>query len=65
MKCPYCQSENLEGALICASCGRDVAVPATLIAERDDLLRKRDALRAELRQAREEMETIRLRRKSR
>ncbi|WP_426412891.1 hypothetical protein [Bradyrhizobium ganzhouense] len=65
MKCPYCQSENLEGALICASCGRDVAVPATLIAERDDLLRKRDALRAELRQAREEMEAIRLRRKSR
>lgn len=65
MKCPYCQSENLEGALICASCGRDVAVPATLIAERDDLLRKRDALRADLRQAREEMEAIMRRRKSR
>ncbi|MET3909714.1 DNA-directed RNA polymerase subunit RPC12/RpoP [Bradyrhizobium sp. S3.3.6] len=65
MKCPYCQSENLEGALICASCGRDVAVPATLIAERDDLLRKRDDLRAELRQARAEMEAIMQRRKSR
>ena len=65
MKCPYCQSGNLEGALICASCGRDVAVPATLIAERDDLLRKRDALRAELRQARDEMEAIMQRRKSR
>jgi DNA-directed RNA polymerase subunit RPC12/RpoP len=65
VKCPYCQSENLEGALICASCGRDVAVPATLIAERDDLLRKRDALRADLRQAREEMEAIMRRRKSR
>ncbi len=65
MKCPYCQSENLEGALICASCARDVAVPATLIAERDDLLRKRDALRADLRQAREEMEAIMRHRKSR
>jgi hypothetical protein len=65
VKCPYCQSENLEGALICASCGRDVAVPATLIAERDDLLRKRDALRADLSQAREEMEAIMRRRKSR
>ena len=65
MKCPYCKSDNVESALVCASCSRDIAVPATLIAERDDLLRKRDQLRDELRRARGEIETIRSRRKSR
>ena len=63
--CPYCQAENADGALVCASCARDIAVPATLIAERDDLLRKRDQLRDELTQARDEIEAIMLRRKSR
>lgn len=63
MRCPYCQSENMDGALVCVSCARDIAVPATLIAERDDLLRKRDALREELKQARDEVEAIMRRRK--
>jgi len=63
--CPYCRSAIAEGALVCASCGRDIAVPATLIAERDDLLRKREALRDELRRARDEVEAIMMRRKSR
>jgi hypothetical protein len=63
--CPYCQAENAERALVCASCSRDIAVPATLIAERDDLLRKRDQLRGELARARGEVEAIMLRRKSR
>jgi len=63
--CPYCRSGIAEGALVCASCGRDIAVPATLIAERDDLLRKREALRDELRRARDEVEAIMMRRKSR
>jgi len=63
--CPYCQAGNAEGALVCASCSRDIAVPATLIAERDDLLRKRDQLRDELTRARGEVEAIMLRRKSR
>ncbi|WP_283813020.1 hypothetical protein [Bradyrhizobium rifense] len=40
-------------------------MPATLIAERDDLLRKRDQLRVELTQARDEIEAIMRRRKSR
>jgi hypothetical protein len=40
-------------------------VPATLIAERDDLLRKRDQLRDELARARDEVETIMRRRTSR
>jgi hypothetical protein len=65
MNCPYCQSGNAESALACASCSRDIAIPATLIAERDDLLRKRDLLREELRRARHEIDAIRIRRKSR
>ena len=63
--CPYCQAENADSALVCASCARDIAVPATLIAERNDLLRKRDQLRAELARARDEVEAIMRRGKSR
>jgi hypothetical protein len=65
VKCPYCLSGTADGALVCAACGRDIAVPATLIAERDDLLRKRDQLRDELRRARDEVEAIMRPRKSR
>jgi hypothetical protein len=63
--CPYCQAENAVSALVCASCSRDIAVPATLIAERDELLRKRDQLRDELARARDEVETLMRRRTSR
>ena len=45
MMCPYCLSENASSTLVCSTCSRDIAVPATLIAERDDLLRKRDVIR--------------------
>jgi len=55
----------VEGALVCAACGRDIAVPATLIAERDDLLRKRQELRDELKRARDEAEAFMRRRHSR
>ncbi len=65
MNCPYCRSDNAEDALVCAACSRDIAVPKTLIAERDELLRKRDHLREELRRARDEVEAIVRRRKSR
>ena len=65
MNCPYCRSENADDALVCAPCSRDIAVPPTLIAERDGLLRKRDLLLDELRRARSEIEMIRSRRKSR
>ena len=57
--CPYCLSENASNALVCSICSRDIAVPATLIAERDDLLRKRDLIRDELSRARGELELIR------
>jgi hypothetical protein len=65
MNCPYCQSENDKKALVCAACSRDVAVPPTLVAERDELIRKRDLLRDELRRARNGIEMIVCRRKTR
>jgi hypothetical protein len=65
MNCPYCQSENDKKALVCAACSRDIAVPPTLVAERDELIRKRDLLRDELRRARNEIEMIMRRRKTR
>ena len=55
----------MESSLVCAACARDIAIPATLIAERDELLRKRDLLRGELQQARDEIEAIRAGRKRR
>jgi NAD(P)H-hydrate repair Nnr-like enzyme with NAD(P)H-hydrate epimerase domain len=64
MNCPYCRTENAADALVCARCSRDIGVPPTLIAERDELRRKRDLLREELRQARSEIEAIRGKRRS-
>jgi hypothetical protein len=57
MSCPFCQSDNASSALVCAACGRDIAVPESLIAERDALLRKRDVLREALAAATSELET--------
>jgi len=65
MNCPFCRSENADDALVCATCSRDIAVPPTLIAERDELLRKRDLLLDELRRARSEIEMMKSRRTSR
>ena len=61
MMCPYCLSENASNTLVCGTCSRDIAVPATLIAERDDLLRKRDFICDELYRAQAELEMIRTR----
>jgi hypothetical protein len=49
----------MDDALVCGCCTRDIAVPSALIAERDELLRKRDDLLEELRRARREIETTR------
>lgn len=35
-------------ALVCAACGRDIAIPESLIEERAELLAKRDKLLSEL-----------------
>jgi hypothetical protein len=51
MICPYCLKENADAVLVCVTCSRDIAVPETLIAERDDLIAKREAARDELQRA--------------
>jgi hypothetical protein len=56
MNCPFCESDNGASALVCATCGRDIAVPESLVAERDKLIRKRDALREQLAAATAELE---------
>jgi hypothetical protein len=59
MMCPFCAQENASAALVCATCSRDIAVPASLIEERDELVRKRDAAREELSKAKRELEALR------
>jgi hypothetical protein len=56
--CPFCARENASNALVCGFCSRDIAVPASLTAERDDLARKRDAVREELMKARGELDAL-------
>jgi hypothetical protein len=59
MQCPFCHKEKDEQAPVCASCGRDTAMPETLLAERAELLQKRDKLRAELERAQARLSTRR------
>jgi hypothetical protein len=56
--CPFCLQDNASGALVCASCARDIAVPASLFKERDELARKRDAVREELSKAKRALEEL-------
>jgi hypothetical protein len=63
--CPFCTRENASKALVCSTCARDIAVPASLIAERDDLLRKRDAVRDELTRAKGELDALKRNKKRR
>ena len=56
--CPFCFRENVPGALVCASCSRDIAVPVSLLNERDELARKRDAVREELSKAKRALEEL-------
>ena len=55
MHCPFCRDEVPEDALVCHSCGRDIAVPPSLLAERDDLLKTRNALLTRLQAAHAEL----------
>jgi len=59
--CPFCAQPNAPQTLVCSSCARDIAVPPSLIAERDELLLKRKTMRQELADAKEELETLRRR----
>lgn len=54
--CPFCLQDNAPAALVCASCARDIAVPVSLLRERDELARKRDAVREELSKAKRALE---------
>jgi hypothetical protein len=63
--CPFCASENAPNALVCGSCSRDIAAPAWLMAERDDLARKRDMVREELKRVRGELDALKRNRKPR
>jgi hypothetical protein len=56
--CPFCTRENPSNALVCGGCARDIAIPPSLIAERDDLLRKRNTAREELSRIRAELERL-------
>jgi uncharacterized Zn finger protein (UPF0148 family) len=48
MRCPFCGETCDDGVLVCPTCARDVAIPAHLQKEHDELRNRRDALRAEL-----------------
>lgn len=61
--CPFCAQPVAPQALVCSSCARDVTIPESLIAERDDLLRKRALASEELARAKEELETLRRRKR--
>jgi hypothetical protein len=45
--------------MVCGFCARDIAAPKSLIAERDDLVRKRELLQQALFAARAELEGFR------
>lgn len=61
--CPFCAQPVAPQALVCSSCARDVTIPESLIAERDDLIRKRAIARDELDRAKAELETLRRRKR--
>ena len=65
MMCPFCLKENASKALVCDSCSRDITIPQSLIAERDDLVRKRDIVRKQLLEASAELEELTRRNKRR
>jgi len=56
--CPFCLQKHASGALVCPSCSRDIAVPVSLLRERDDLARKRDLAREELSEAKRALEQL-------
>ncbi|GEM_PF-731483 len=59
--CPFCAQPTVPQALVCSSCSRDITIPETLLAERDDLIRKRALASEELAQAKAELEALRRR----
>ena len=58
-QCPFCTGELDERARVCPNCSRDVGIPEALRVEHDELIRKRDRLRAELAELRARLSTRR------
>jgi hypothetical protein len=58
MICPFCTSETSPASLVCSACSRDIAVPSSLIAERDGLAQKLGSARDELSKMREEIAAL-------
>lgn len=58
LECPFCAQPNAAHAIACNSCCRDITIPESLVAERDDLIRKRDAVKAELVRAKAELDSL-------
>jgi hypothetical protein len=63
--CPFCAASIVAEVLVCPSCSRDVAVPRSLLAERDDLVRKCDLVREALGKAKAELAGLKRNRKPR
>jgi hypothetical protein len=59
MKCPFCQDDAHDDALVCHSCGRDIVVPPQLLIERDELRKTRNDLVARLEKAQTELAQLR------
>ena len=55
--CPFCAQSNADHALVCNSCCHDITVPASLLAERDDLVRKLATVKDELARAKAELDS--------
>lgn len=65
LNCPFCAQENASQATVCCSCARDMVVPSSLLAERDDLIQKRDKALGELMKAKLELDAARRAKKPR
>jgi hypothetical protein len=48
VRCAFCNSNIDDAALVCPACQRDVAVPPSLLMERNELFKKRDQLISDL-----------------
>ena len=61
LTCLFCAADNPAGVLVCGNCSRDIAVPGPLLEERDELVRRRDAMKEQLADAKRELENLRRR----
>jgi len=58
LKCYFCAFETETGVLVCSACSRDIVAPASVIAERDELVRKLASAREELLRTKDEIKAL-------